>query len=36
MLERLLNGDWGGGDVLLVPPGATIHATMDDAVVEAG
>lgn len=35
MLERLVNGDWGGGDVLLVPPGSTVHATMDDAVVDA-
>jgi hypothetical protein len=35
ILERLVNGDWDGGDVLLVPPGATIHATMDDKVVDA-
>ena len=31
ILERLVNGEWSGGDVLLVPPGATIHAKMGDA-----
>ena len=35
MLERLVNGDWDGGDVLLVPPGAIIQATMDDRVLDA-
>jgi len=35
VLERLVNGDWDGGDVLLVPPGATIRATMDERVLDA-
>jgi hypothetical protein len=35
MLERLVNGNWDSGDVLLVPPGATIHATTDDKLLEA-
>ena len=35
MLERLVNGDWDGGDVLLVPPGATVYATMDDRILDA-
>jgi hypothetical protein len=35
MLERLANGEWNEGDVLLVPPGATIHASMDDSVLSA-
>ena len=35
ILERLVNGEWSGGDVLLVPPGATIHAKMGDAILDA-
>ncbi len=35
MLERLVNGDWSEGDVLLVPPGAIIRATRDDSVLGA-
>jgi hypothetical protein len=35
ILERLVNGDWSSGDVLLVPPGATIHAKMGDAILDA-
>ncbi len=35
ILERLVNGEWSGGDVLLVPPGATIRAKMGDAILDA-
>jgi len=35
ILERLVNGEWSGGDVLLVPPGATIHAKIGDAILDA-
>ena len=34
-LEHLVNGDWSGGDVLLVPPGAMIRAKMGDAILDA-
>jgi hypothetical protein len=34
MLERLVNGDWDSEDVLLVPPGAVIQATMDDKILD--
>lgn len=35
LLERLFNGDWDPADFLIVPPGATVRATMDDSIVEA-
>jgi hypothetical protein len=35
MLEQLVNGDWDGGDVLLVPPGTTIHAKNDGTILSA-
>jgi len=35
MLEQLVNGEWNGVDVLLVPPGAVIKARPDDAILEA-
>jgi hypothetical protein len=35
ILEQLVNGDWSSGDVLLVPPGATIHATSGDTILDA-
>lgn len=35
MLEQLVSGDWSGGEVLLVPPGAVIHARPGDAILEA-
>jgi hypothetical protein len=35
ILEKLVNGDWSDGDVLLVPPGATIRAKMGDAILDA-
>jgi len=35
ILEQLVNGDWNGTDVLLVPPGATIKARPNDAILEA-
>ena len=35
MLEQLVNGEWNGMDVLLVPPGAVIKARPNDAILEA-
>jgi hypothetical protein len=35
MLERLVNGEWDEASFLVVPPGATIRATMGDGIVEA-
>ena len=35
LLERLVNGDWNAADFLVVPPGATIRATLGDGIVEA-
>lgn len=35
ILERLVNGDWNDGDVLLVPPGAMIRAKTGDAIFDA-
>lgn len=34
LFRRLVNGDWGGGDFLLVQPGERIRATWDDRVVD--
>lgn len=33
LLRRLVNGDWKGGDYLLVQPGERIAATHDDSIV---
>ncbi len=33
LLDRWLNGPWDGEDILVVPPGRTVAATLDDAVV---
>lgn len=35
MLERLVSGDWEAEDFLVAPPGTTIKATMNDAIVDA-
>lgn len=35
LLHRLLEGEWGSEDFLVVPPGATIHACLGDGIVEA-
>lgn len=34
-LERLVNGEWGDADFLVVPPGAVIRDTLGDSVVDA-
>ncbi len=35
MLEQLVNGDWDVARFLVVPPGATIKATLGDGIVDA-
>jgi hypothetical protein len=35
ILERLVNGNWSKGEILLVPPGATIRAKIGDAILDA-
>ena len=35
MLERLVNGDWDAASFLVVPPGASIRATLGDSIVDA-
>jgi hypothetical protein len=34
LFRRLVHGEWGGGDFLLVQPGERIRATWDDRVVD--
>jgi len=35
LLNRLINGPWDTADFLVVPPGATIHASLGDSSVDA-
>jgi hypothetical protein len=35
LLERLVNGEWDAANFLVVPPGATIRATLGDGIVDA-
>jgi hypothetical protein len=35
LLEHLVNGDWDAASFLVVPPGASIRATMGEGIVEA-
>ena len=35
MLERLVNGEWDAASFLVVPPGASIRATLGDSIVDA-
>ena len=35
LLERLVNGEWDASNFLVVPPGATIKATLGDSIVES-
>lgn len=35
LLERLVRGEWDRASFLVVPPGATIRATMSDGIVDA-
>ncbi len=35
LLQNMVNGDWDPVNMLVVPPGATVRAALDDAVVTA-
>jgi hypothetical protein len=35
MLQRLVSGEWDAASFLVVPPGATIRATLGDGIVDA-
>jgi hypothetical protein len=35
LLQRLVSGNWNSADFLVVPPGATIRATLRDDIVDA-
>lgn len=34
LLERLVSGEWDPADFLVVPPGATVHGTLGESIVE--
>ncbi|MFZ0302153.1 MAG: DUF1638 domain-containing protein [Terracidiphilus sp.] len=35
LLEHLVNGEWDAADFLVVPPGASVRGTQNEAIVEA-
>jgi len=35
LLEQLVSGEWDAASFLVVPPGATIRATLGDGIVDA-
>ena len=35
VIERLVSGEWDAANFLIVPPGATIRATLGDAIMDA-
>ena len=35
LLEQLVNGEWSPEDFLILSPGATVHATFNDGIVES-
>ena len=35
LIERLVNGEWDTANFLIVPPGATVHGSLGESIVEA-